>query len=132
MINLPIYYVEEKKTKADKTWLVGMNAYRNWHYHLSNKIKTHYHNLVAGSTLPDPIDKGFTLSITIYYKNPSCDGSNIAALMEKFTLDSLQELNIIKQDNVKHHLGTIWKIGGQDKENPRAEIEILPVKESDD
>lgn len=48
-------------------------------------------------------------------------------MFEKFILDSLQSLNIVKQDNVKYHYGTIWSIGGQDTENPRVEITLKGV-----
>lgn len=123
MINLvlPIYWDQS----STKTVLVSLNAYRNWHYHTSNKFKQHFHQLVA-TQLTNPIATitTFTLDIKIYYKNSNCDGSNIAALIEKVTLDALQEHNIIVNDNVKFHLGTTWSIAGQDKLNPRAEITL--------
>ena len=128
MITLPIYYTQEFKTKPDKVWLVGMNAYRNWHYHIKNTIKQHYHTLVADQQSQlSPTDSTYTLDIKIYYKNTNCDGQNIANMMEKFTLDSLQELGIVQQDNVKFHMGTTWSIAGQSKLNPRAEITLLPA-----
>lgn len=48
-------------------------------------------------------------------------------MMEKYILDALQELNIVKQDNVKYHYGTIWSIGGQDTSNPRVEITLKEI-----
>lgn len=121
MITLPIYWNQS----SSKTVLVSMNAYRNWHYHTSNKFKRDFHELV-GNQLDRiaPISGQFFLNLSIYYKNPNCDGSNIASLMEKVVLDALQEHSIIVNDNVNYHLGTTWTIAAQDKINPRCEITI--------
>lgn len=121
MITLPIYWSQS----GSKTVLVSMNAYRNWHFHTSNKFKRDFHELV-GNQLDGltPIQGQFRLSISIYYKNPNCDGANIAALIEKVVLDALQEYNIIVNDNVNYHLGSTWSIVGQDKTNPRCIITI--------
>ena len=130
---LPIYYDETFKTKPTKTWLVGDNAFRNWHFHLKNKVKRHYHTLVAAhSSSLSPITGQFTLDIAIYYKNPSMDGSNVASRMEKFSLDALQELGIITNDNIQFHIGSTWHIAGQDKLYPRCQITILPLKDPND
>lgn len=123
MITLPIYWAQS----GSKTVLVSMNAYRNWHFHTSNKFKREFHELV-GKQLDGivPIQGQFYLDISIYYKNPNCDGANIAALIEKVVLDALQEHSIIVNDNVNYHLGSTWSIAGQDKTNPRAEITFTP------
>ena len=119
MIVLPIYW---EKSSA-KTILVGMNWYRNAVYYEQNNLKQHFHQLV-GEQLEgiSPISGQFQLDLSIYYKNPNCDGSNIASMMEKVVLDALQEHNIIPNDNVKYHLGSTWRIAEIDKTNPRCEI----------
>lgn len=124
MITLPIYWSQS----GSKTVLVSMNAYRNWHFHTSNKFKRDFHELV-GNQLDGltPIQGQFRLTLSIYYKNLNCDGANIAALVEKVVLDALQEHNIIVNDNVNYHLGSTWSIAGQDKTNPRCEIIIEEV-----
>lgn len=127
MISLPIYYTKEYKTKPSKTWLVNLNWYRNAYYHEQNEVKQYYNTLIANLDLPNPIEGEYTLDIKVFYKNAASDGHNIANMFEKFVLDALQELSIVKQDNVKYHLGTIWSIGGCDTQNPRVEIEIKPV-----
>ncbi len=124
---LPIYYTKTYKAKPAKTTLVGLNWFRNAMHFEQNEVKKYYHDLVASSPLPPPIPGPFRLEIVVYYRNPASDGSNIAAMFEKFTLDSLQTLNIIQQDNVKYHYGTIWSIGEQDKLNPRVEITIKEI-----
>lgn len=127
-IELPIYWTQHYKTKNDKTVLVGMNWYRNAHYHSQNAMKKDFHELVYKQLSTDAVTDKFTLNIDIYYKNKSCDGANIAALIEKFTLDALQENKTIVNDNVQYHVGTTWNIIEQDKTNPRAVISVNPIK----
>lgn len=127
MISLPIYYTKHFKTKPSKSFLVGLNWWRNAYHHEQNEVKKHYHALIAVSVLPSPVSGPFQLEILLYYKNSASDGSNVCPMMEKYILDALQELNIVKQDNVKYHYGTIWSIGGQDTSNPRVEITLKEI-----
>lgn len=104
-----------------------MNWYRNAHYIQQSAAKRDYHAHIAASlhdictASTEPLSK-YTLHITIYYRNAGSDGSNIAALVEKFSLDALQSLGLTTQDNVTSHVGTTWTTGEQDKLNPRCEI----------
>lgn len=95
-------------------------------------MKKDFHTYVA-TQLPCTeknfdVQEQFKLKLQIYYKNASCDGANIAALIEKFSLDALQECGIIANDNVKYHLGTTWEIVKQDKENPRCLVALNRLK----
>ena len=128
-IVLPIYYIQEFKTKANKTHLVGMNLYRNAHHFLQNAMKKHFQELVL-EQLPSVEQqlKQFTVNYKVYYKSPVCDGSNIVALIEKFYLDAIKTHGLISDDNVNYHLGSTWSVAGQDKENPRIEIAIKEIK----
>ena len=129
LVVLPIYYVQEFKTKANKTHLVGMNLYRNAHHFLQNAMKKHFQELVL-EQLPSVEQKlkTFTVDYKIYYKSPVCDGSNIVALIEKFYLDAIKTHGLISDDNVNYHLGSTWSVAGQDKDNPRVEITIKEIK----
>ena len=126
---LPIYYIQEFKTKANKTHLVGMNLYRNAHHFLQNAMKKHFQELVLEQLTPvEQKLKTFTVNYKIYYKSPVCDGSNIVALIEKFYLDAIKTHGLISDDNVNYHVGSTWVVLGQDKENPRIEIAIKEIK----
>lgn len=87
-------------------------------------MKKDFHELVSKQLDDTVIDGEFKLAIGIYYKNSSCDGANIAALIEKFTLDALQDSKTVVNDNVKYHKGSSWEVLGQDKQNPRCIISI--------
>lgn len=125
---LPIYYVQEFKRKDPKVWLVGDNAYRNWHYFLKNKVKQHYHHLVAAQVTSIRIEGQYELEIQVYLKNPNADASNVASRIEKFTLDALQECGVVVNDNSKYHIGTTWKFMGIDKEAPRCVVTLHEVQ----
>lgn len=127
-IELPIYWTQHFKTKQDKTVLVGMNWYRNAFYRLQNSMKKDFHSLVQKQLNNAVIDDQYRLHLSLYYKNASCDGANIIALIEKFTLDALQDAGVVVNDNVKYHVGSTWEIIEQDKDNPRCIVTILPTK----
>lgn len=122
-VTLPVYYELVYKTKPNKTLLVGLNMYRNAHFHLQNKVKQHYAaivtNQVTGST---PIVGRFRVSYTYYYKSSVSDLGNVCSLSSKVLLDALQELNLIQQDNVQYCIEEVYRVGGLDKLNPRVEI----------
>lgn len=124
-VTLPIYWVQEFKTKPDKTILVGLNHYRNAHYYIKNKMKQDFHELVSNQLKnAEPITGQYKVHTKLYYKNPSSDGRNIVPMIEKFLLDALQELDLVSNDNVKLDVGGSWEVVEQDKENPRCEIQI--------
>lgn len=122
---LPIYYTKTFKTKPDKTFFVGLNWYRNAHHVEQNNVKKHYQELVTEQLTGEVFDQ-YQLTSELFYKNTACDGHN-TVIIEKFLLDALQTGNAVKNDNVKHHMGTCWSVAGQDKENPRLEITIKEV-----
>lgn len=124
---LPIYYTQTFKTKKDKVWLVGDNAYRNWHYFLKNEVKKHYHALISEQVQGSAVSGQYKLAIDIYLKNSNSDASNVASRIEKFTLDALQEQSIVVNDNSKYHIGSTWEFKGIDKTSPRAEVTLIEL-----
>ena len=130
VFTLPIYYEIEFKTKKNKTVLVGANWFRNIHFHLKNKVKQHYHKLVAEQLESFSEDKKieqFKTHYKLYYKTSSCDMTNISSLIEKFVLDGFKEFGLIIDDNVKYHLSSKVEVVEQDKKNPRIEIIVEEI-----
>lgn len=122
-IVLPIYYTIKYKTKKDKTILVGLNWFRNSHYMLSNKIKHHFHNLIA-EQIKTPLKTPIKLEYKVFIKRKNTDYGNIRSILEKFVLDWLVENWIIPDDSfdfVKWDTTEVFI----DKDNPRIEIIIL-------
>lgn len=125
-IELPIYWVNEKKTKKSTTHLAGDNFFRNAHYYIKNKMKKDFEDIVFSQKyeIPNLRNRQFKTHYRLYYKNTNSDGSNVIHLIEKFYLDALSKLNKISNDNVKYHIYSSWEVVEQDKEFPRVEITV--------
>ena len=121
---LPIYYKIEYKTKKDKTVLVGMNYYRNCHYHLKNKMKSHYSDLVRSLLSDFTGDRltSYRVKYKLFYKTASSDLMNVVSIIDKFVNDAFQEIGLVENDNVKFYKKCFAEVGGQDKDDPRIEI----------
>lgn len=125
VLELPIYYTIERKTKKNTTHLVGLNWIRNIHHHLKNNIKQEYHELVAQATKgQEPIIGKFCTRYVYYYKSKVSDATNVISQVEKFALDGLIEAEMVEEDNVLFHCRSGgWHVE-EDKENPRLKIII--------
>lgn len=119
MFILPIYF---QQTKAKKV-LASMNAYRNWHYHTQNKFKTTFSDLLIPQMQDLKPHKGkYSVEYALYYKNPTCDLTNICSLMSKVFNDVLQDQGLVANDNVQYLNKETFIVGGRDTVNPRVEI----------
>lgn len=123
-ITLPIYYTEYFKTKKDKTFLVGLNWYRNAHFMLNNKVKHHYHEIIEEKVRGLKFNRIVT-SYKVYVARNGTDGHNIRSIIEKYALDALVDCGVIEDDStptyVVKDLGSEYFI---DKESPRFEMTI--------
>ncbi len=125
-MTLPIYYTQNFKTKKDKTFMVGMNWYRNAHYILANDVKNRYHSMIARQLhgINERFSKPF-MHYKLFYKTASSDMMNVVDCIDKFTMDALQECGMIENDNVKFYQRAFIEVGGKDRENPRMEVVVM-------
>ena len=126
-LNLPL----EIPISASKKFILNLNNYRNTHYHSLNKSKVNYAELVS-SLLGDNTKTydQIKLTYTYYPKDKrKRDISNICSIVDKYFCDSLVELGIIPDDNYEHLKEVKYVFGGIDRENPRVEVIIEPIKE---
>lgn len=131
-ISLPLSVVIPRKTKEDKVIAINLNVTRNLHYHVLNQCKVMWKDIVwlaidnryaqDGDIIGTPPYK-FTYTVYPGSKR-SFDLANVCAAIQKFTDDSLQELNIIKDDNYKHIRAIRYEFGEVDKDHPRVELKI--------
>lgn len=142
-IELPVYYTIERKNYKtvinkktnktrlikDTTHLIGLNWFRNAFHITQNDVKQCYHKLIE-MALKDLEIKNigkYTTYSKYCFKSSSSDASNVIPIIEKFFLDALQELNIVKDDNVLNHISSKgWEVE-QDKNNPRVIIYLYEV-----
>lgn len=126
---MPVYWVQKRKTKADKTELLGMNWYRNAHFQDLNKCKKELSNYVNQQLMMQrkKITEQYEVHYTYFYKNNASDLMNVVSLSSKIVNDCLQEMGIVVNDNVQYCIRESAVVGGMDKENPRCEIIIKPA-----
>lgn len=127
-----------KNKKGDnivgKTILANMNWYRNAHYLEQNDIKKIYFDLIQEQFRDKTINRmlvdiKYEVHYKLFYKSSVCDMPNITSMMSKFVNDAIQELGLVKNDNVKFLVREVHEVGGLDKQNPRCEIIIKEVKD---
>jgi Holliday junction resolvase RusA-like endonuclease len=118
----------KKLDKKPKRYYLNLNAYRNWHHHVNNMLKTRYKDLmkdqIEGLKLQTPISVEFTL-----YKGSKrkMDKGNTFTVQSKFLYDALVEYGCIEDDNDEHIYDEILRKTEYDKENPRVEFIIREV-----
>ncbi|MEG0151641.1 MAG: hypothetical protein RR744_00480 [Cellulosilyticaceae bacterium] len=124
-VTLPIYRKVRKKDV-----LVGLNQVSLLHRYTKNKWKQDYDKIVNDNMtrfMNEPYDGKYEIEYLLYYKNVRCDLGNVCCIAEKFALDSLQVLGVLKDDNVSRHVRSTYTVGGVDKENPRVEMTIKRI-----
>lgn len=122
-LTLPIYFGVSKPT------MLGINWYTNAHFFVKNKVKQSY-SMCIGKALPKDfkcLSSPIGTHYKVYYKNIRCDAGNLVGVAEKFLLDALQEHKAIEQDNVQHYIKSSWEVVGQDRDNPRIEVEVKEI-----
>lgn len=129
-IILPIYYTNKTKPRKNKTFLVGLNWYRNAHYMELSAVKNYYSKMVKDciDDIDFKINGEYGASYKLFYKHSGCDAMNVVSVIDKFTHDALQEAGIVKNDNVTHYIKTFSDKPIKDKDNPRIEITIKEIK----
>lgn len=130
-IILPLTVTLPRKTKEDKVFALNLNIYRNAHYLILNQAKIIYKGIVEAATnCIEPFDKPpYIFKYTMYpASNRALDVGNVLPIVQKFTDDALIELGLIKDDNFKIIIKNIHAFGCVDKENPRAELEIIELR----
>ena len=129
---LPLFVDIPKKKSKGRRFYLGLNPYRNTHFHLLNKAKTLYREQVQDAWYAvSPystvlLESPYRFVYTIF---PSSgrrfDIANVLPIIQKFTDDSLIEMGIIPDDSWKVIKAIDYRFGCIDKENPRAELEIF-------
>lgn len=121
---LPIYYTFERKTKKDKTVLVGLNWYRNAHYFNSNEVKAHFHKEIETQARGTVFCVPVHVHYSVFQKRESVDGHNVRSILEKFALDGLKDSGVIVDDSTPKYIASTSTDFFIDKINPRIEITV--------
>jgi len=122
-IDLPLFVMLPRKTKADKRIALNMNTYRNLHYQLNNQAKKEFCRVIAGDLLYLPCLDMLDLKYTLYPKTKRLtDVANVCSIVDKFFCDALVRAGKIEDDNF-NFIRSVWYGWGKvDKDNPRCEV----------
>lgn len=94
------------KAGKEKLYTMSMNNYAISHRFTNHKAKQISKEIIAEQVKGiKPIRGGYTTHLTIYFANKTKrDPKNFSALIYKFGLDALQELDLIDEDDFYHDL----------------------------
>lgn len=95
-----------------------MNAYRNWHYFTSNKIKQLVEEQIAAQFPTGIHFNHYSISYTYNYKSKVSDLPNVCALASKYLNDAMKSANITTDDNVQFLKSETYVVGSQSKDDP--------------
>ena len=137
-LTLPLSVLIPRKTKEDKKVILNMNVYRNLHHMTNNQAKALFKEYMD-RTLPRIVRCGegfldvglvypYRFTYTLFQQSGrATDVANVLSIVDKFTCDALVELGVLPDDNHKIVKEVVYRYGGVDKENPRAELEITSL-----
>jgi hypothetical protein len=127
-LTIPVYYTKTFKTKPDKTFLCSLNWYRNAFHFEQNKVKQYFHDLITEQLKgAAPITGKYRIVYDYYYKNTASDLPNVTPMCSKWVNDTLQDLNLVKNDSVKYLVEEIHRAVAKDPIDPRCTIIIEEV-----
>lgn len=131
IISLPLSVEMPRKKGPSRIFPLNLNHYRNSHHMVLNNAKHIYkryvYDAIKGNHLGEP---PFKCTYTIYPANKrKFDIGNICPIIAKFTEDALVEYGLIPDDNHRIIPISIYQFGEVDQENPRCELEIIPIGE---
>lgn len=125
LIKIPVYIITGSKTN-----FLSMNAYRNWHYHTSNKIKRIVEEEISAQFPADTHFNYYTITYIYNYKSKVSDLPNVCALASKYLNDAMKSANMITDDNVQFLKSETYIVGTQNKEDPHILAYISEVHET--
>lgn len=94
-IKLPNYFIINRKKIQ-----INLNIYRNLNYHTNNELKKRYLSYVANELKLSVILNPIEMILQYSAANENSDLDNLLVHF-KYLNDALQELRILKNDNVK-------------------------------
>lgn len=125
-VTIPVYY-----THKTKTFLISDNWFRNAFHYQQNQVKVHVSKIIALQLRKYKhikISGKYTVEYRYYFKNRNSDLTNVTSRASKFFNDTLQDVGIVKKDNVQYLIQEINTVATLDKLNPRIEAFVREVK----
>lgn len=114
-----------------KYFILNLNQYRNTHFRLLNSSKINYKEHMKEQILKSPkFDKAICLYKVYTGSRRGFDLGNVCSVHEKFFEDAFVELGKLEDDNIDFIPLVVYLGCGIDKDNPRVEVEVLPLNKT--
>jgi hypothetical protein len=128
-ISSPLYIFKNKR--LDK-WYIHLNNALSLQGRVYNTYKVRYSDQMSDTVSELPVFDKVRLIFTFYPGTKRrCDLSNMCSIIDKFICDVLVRSGKIPDDDY-HHIPSIhYEFGSLDRENPRVDIQIIPIKEEE-
>lgn len=131
-LSVPLSVTIPRKTKPDRKIALNLNIFRNLHHMTNNQAKVIFKELIVRGLKCSQMScmgkPPYRFTYTLYQASGrATDIANVLSIVDKFTCDALVDLAIISDDNHKILPEVIYRYGGVDKEQPRAELEIESI-----
>ncbi len=130
-IILPLFVMLPRKTKEDKKFILNLNVFRNAHHHTMNDAKVAWKEVVRDALkaakfwIEDIPDPPYLSTYTVFPgNNRAFDLANVLPAVQKFTDDALQELGVIKNDNIRFIFAINYRVGEMVKGEGHCELQI--------
>jgi hypothetical protein len=115
----------------NKLFSLNLNQYRNECGKALSRVKKTFTKIFSDDygVNENGLANNVWLKYTIYFPdNRAADLGNIGAVVDKFTSDCLTKYGYIEDDNRKIVKRISFDDGGIDRENPRAELELIEME----
>ena len=126
---LPLYLSVGKR--KPKKLPLNLNHYRNAHFHVLNSMKVQFKKAISSQLTFPKLVEPVKISYVLYPPTRrELDISNVLCIVDKYFCDALVEAGLMEDDNFNHLPQVEFRFGAVDKENPRAEAFIQPLRKS--
>lgn len=125
----PVSVILPRKTKADRTLYLNLNAYRNWHHSISNDAKQRYTEAMVSQMDGVVFSEKIHIIYQLYVGDKRArDKGNVLSIIQKFFLDSLVHYGCIPDDRDVYIGREIFEEPKYDKGRARVEIMVFTSK----
>jgi hypothetical protein len=126
--NVPVEMIFKKKGKTSKR-LLSFNLICSFiNPFQRNKFKQDYHEFII-KHLPqtEQIKGKYRIEYRYFYKKENSDGANVISILSKSLNDTLVELEIVEEDNVKFCIGESWEVAKKVKKEEEAYVNVKVI-----
>jgi hypothetical protein len=127
-INLPIY-IDLGAKKKKSTFSLNLNTYRNAHYHILNKAKALFEELISKQIKHFPAMAKVELTYALFFgSRRAIDVANVCCIVDKFFCDTLVNCGKLPGDDKEIISKIVYDWGGIDTQNPHVKVTLSNIE----